>query len=70
VPEGRKLFSFMAIVKINTLGTSILLVEQNVLYALEIANRGYVVETGRTVLQGTSAELSSNEELRTAYLGL
>lgn len=60
----------MAIVKINTLGTSILLVEQNVLYALEIANRGYVVETGRTVLQGTSAELSSSEELRTAYLGL
>ena len=61
---------FEAIVKINKLGTSILLVEQNVLYALEIANRGYVVETGRTVLQGTSAELSSNEELRKAYLGL
>ncbi|MHC1762251.1 MAG: ABC transporter ATP-binding protein [Negativicutes bacterium] len=61
---------FEAIVKINKLGTSILLVEQNVLYALEIANRGYVVETGETVLQGSSRELSSNEELRKAYLGL
>ena len=61
---------FEAIVKINQLGTSILLVEQNVLYALEIANRGYVIETGETVLQGSSLELSSNEELRKAYLGL
>ena len=61
---------FEAIVKINKLGTSILLVEQNVLYALEIANRGYVIETGETVLQGSSQELSSNEELRKAYLGL
>ncbi|MDR3588844.1 MAG: ABC transporter ATP-binding protein [Negativicutes bacterium] len=61
---------FEAIVKINKLGTSILLVEQNVLYALEIANRGYVVETGETVLQGMSAELSTNEDLRKAYLGL
>jgi branched-chain amino acid transport system ATP-binding protein len=61
---------FEAIVKINELGTSVLLVEQNVLYALEIANRGYVIETGETVLQGSSKELSSNEELRKAYLGL
>jgi branched-chain amino acid transport system ATP-binding protein len=61
---------FEAIAKINTLGTSILLVEQNVLYALEIANRGYVIETGETVLQGTSQELGGNEDLRKAYLGL
>ena len=61
---------FEAIVKINKLGTCILLVEQNVLYALEIANRGYVIETGETVLQGTSQELRSNEKLRKAYLGL
>lgn len=61
---------FEAIVKINKLGTSILLVEQNVLYALEFANRGYVIETGENVLQGSSQELSSNEELRKAYLGL
>lgn len=61
---------FEAIVKINKLGTSILLVEQNVLYALEIANKGYVVETGETVLQGMSDELKANEDLRKAYLGL
>jgi branched-chain amino acid transport system ATP-binding protein len=61
---------FDAIVEINKRGTSILLVEQNVLYALEIAHRGYVIETGETVLQGTSRELSENDELRKAYLGL
>jgi branched-chain amino acid transport system ATP-binding protein len=61
---------FEAIVQINKLGTSILLVEQNVLYALEIANKGYVVETGETVLAGSSSELGANEDLRKAYLGL
>jgi branched-chain amino acid transport system ATP-binding protein len=61
---------FEAIVEINKRGTSILLVEQNVLYALEIAHRGYVIETGETVLQGTSRDLSANDELRKAYLGL
>lgn len=61
---------FEAIVKINKLGTSILLVEQNVLYALDIANKGYVVETGETVLQGSSSELKADENLRKAYLGL
>jgi branched-chain amino acid transport system ATP-binding protein len=54
---------FEAIVEINKRGTSILLVEQNVLYALEIAHRGYVIETGETVLQGTSRELSANDDL-------
>jgi branched-chain amino acid transport system ATP-binding protein len=61
---------FEAIVEINKRGTSILLVEQNVLYALEIAHRGYVIETGETVLQGKSRELSENDDLRKAYLGL
>jgi branched-chain amino acid transport system ATP-binding protein len=61
---------FEAIVEINKRGTSILLVEQNVLYALEIAHRGYVIETGETVLQGASRDLSANDELRKAYLGL
>jgi branched-chain amino acid transport system ATP-binding protein len=61
---------FEAIVKINQLGTAILLVEQNALYALEIANRGCVIETGETVLHGTSQELSNNEDLRKAYLGI
>ncbi len=61
---------FEAIVEINKSGTSILLVEQNVLLALEIANKGYVVETGETVLKGDSKELMGNEDLRKAYLGI
>jgi branched-chain amino acid transport system ATP-binding protein len=61
---------FEAIVQINKMGTSILLVEQNVLYALEIANRGYVIETGETVLQGSGNDLLRNEDLKKAYLGL
>jgi branched-chain amino acid transport system ATP-binding protein len=61
---------FEAIGQIHKTGTSILLVEQNVLYALEIAHKGYVIETGETVLQGTSRDLLNNEELKKAYLGL
>ena len=48
---------------------TILLVEQNALQALTIANRGYVLQTGRVVLTGTSSELSTNETVRKAYLG-
>jgi branched-chain amino acid transport system ATP-binding protein len=51
-------------------GLTLLVAEQSVELALEIADRGYVVQTGRTVLQGSSAELSANEEVRRAYLGL
>lgn len=61
---------FEAIVQINKSGTSILLVEQNVLLALEIANKGYVLETGETVLEGSNKDLMGNEGLRKAYLGL
>jgi branched-chain amino acid transport system ATP-binding protein len=61
---------FEAIVEINKSGTSILLVEQNVLLALEIANKGYVIETGETVLKGDSKDLMGNEDLRKAYLGI
>lgn len=61
---------FEAIVTINKSGTSILLVEQNVLLALDIANRGYVIETGETVLEGASKDLLDNEDLKKAYLGL
>ena len=49
---------------------SILLVEQRVAEALHYANRGYVLETGRVVLQGTHAELGSNDRIRQAYLGM
>lgn len=51
-------------------GTGILLVEQNTALALSVASRGYVLESGRIVLQGTSAELSGNDAVRSAYLGL
>jgi branched-chain amino acid transport system ATP-binding protein len=60
---------FENIQKINREGTTILLVEQNVNYALAISNRGYVLETGRIVLSGTGKELLDDEHVKTAYLG-
>jgi len=59
-----------AFVKIHESGTSILLVEQNVSLALDVAARGYVLESGRVTLQGTSAELNENPAVRAAYLGI
>ena len=61
---------FDSIKEINKMGMTILLVEQNVHFSLEIASRGYVIETGENVLSGTSEELSGNEELQKAYLGI
>ena len=54
---------------INEQGTSILLVEQNALMALEAANRGYVLETGRIVLADAAEALKTNEQVRKTYLG-
>lgn len=51
-------------------GITILLIEQNVRQSLEIADRAYVLESGRIVLEGTSRELPLEELIRTAYLGL
>ncbi len=51
-------------------GVTLLIAEQSVELALEIADRGYVLQTGRTVLDGTADELAGNEEVRRAYLGL
>jgi branched-chain amino acid transport system ATP-binding protein len=51
-------------------GMTVLLVEQNLRKALEIAHRGTVIETGRVRLEGTSAELAANPEIRAAYLGI
>ena len=48
---------------------SILLVEQNAQMALSVADRAYVLETGRVVMEGTGAELLTNERVRSAYLG-
>jgi branched-chain amino acid transport system ATP-binding protein len=61
---------FKIIVEINQQGTSILLVEQNAQMALSIANRAYVLETGRIVLSGEAKEIASNPEVKTAYLGI
>jgi branched-chain amino acid transport system ATP-binding protein len=61
---------FSIIQEINDQGTPVLLVEQNANKALEIAHRGYVLETGVIVQQGTGRELLSSEEVRKAYLGM
>ena len=61
---------FSIIKKINLEGTSILLVEQNALMALSIANRAYVMETGRIVLAGDAKEVAENPQVKAAYLGI
>ncbi|HJX41485.1 MAG TPA: ABC transporter ATP-binding protein [Anaerolineales bacterium] len=60
---------FDALRDINQEGTTILLVEQNARMALRFASRGYVLENGSIVLQGTSEELIANPEVKRAYLG-
>jgi len=60
---------FATISEINAQGVTILLVEQNAHQALAIAARGYVLQTGRVVLAGSSEELRQNEMVRKAYLG-
>ncbi|HEY6105689.1 MAG TPA: ABC transporter ATP-binding protein, partial [Anaeromyxobacteraceae bacterium] len=60
---------FDIIVRISGDGCTVLLVEQNANGALRIADRGYVLETGRIVLQGTSEELLANRDVQRAYLG-
>ena len=61
---------FEIITEINQQGTTILLVEQNALMALDIATRGYVLETGAVALTDEAAALRTNERVRKAYLGL
>ena len=61
---------FEMIRNINREGTTVLLVEQNVQFALEMAHRGFVLESGRIALHGTGAELLQNEYLKKAYLGI
>ena len=60
---------FDALKEINQEGTTILLVEQNARMALKFAGRGYVLESGNVVLEGPSAELLENPEVKMAYLG-
>ena len=60
---------FETIVEVNKQGTSILLVEQNALMALHVANRGYVLETGTVALADDAKALARNEQVRKTYLG-
>ena len=60
---------FSIIQEIQAQGTTVLLIEQNAKMALSIANRGYVLETGKIVLEGTGKELLASEAVRKAYLG-
>ena len=61
---------FELIVKIRSIGKTVLLIEQNASMALSIADRGYVLETGRVTLTGTGQELLVNPEVKRAYLGV
>lgn len=63
----REIFSIIQ--EIQKQGTTILLIEQNAKMALSIANRGYVLETGKIVLEGTGQELLASEAVKKAYLG-
>ncbi len=60
---------FETIVKIREQGTTILLVEQNALAALDVADRAYVLESGTVKMSGNASELASNDEVTKAYLG-
>ena len=61
---------FEAIEEISKTGMTILLVEQNVREALELANRAYILQTGKIILEGQSAELLESDMVRKAYMGL
>ena len=61
---------FETIVEINKMGTPVLLVEQNALMALDVAHRGYVLETGSVALSGSAKDLAENEDVKKAYLGI
>ncbi|MBA3502032.1 MAG: ABC transporter ATP-binding protein [Myxococcota bacterium] len=58
------------ITEINAEGVAILLVEQNAMMALDLAHRGYIMENGKIVLDGTAADLKSDKDIREFYLGL
>ncbi len=60
----------MALQQVNDAGTTIMLVEQNVPRALQLSHRGYVIENGRLVLEGTRASLLASPHVKQAYLGL
>ena len=61
---------FETLVEINKKGLTILLVEQNVMASLEIASRGYIIETGENVINGEASEMLNSEDVKRAYLGI
>lgn len=61
---------FETLASLNREGTSVLLVEQNMVQALDLASRAYVMQSGRIALSGTAAEIGASDEVRRAYLGL
>ena len=62
--------TFEKIAEIHKMGTAILLVEQNVSRALTLVQRAYVLESGKVIMHGTSAELAGNKQVQAAYLGI
>jgi branched-chain amino acid transport system ATP-binding protein len=62
--------TFQKIQEIHAMGTAILLVEQNVSRALSLVQRAYVLESGKVIMHGTSAELANNKQVQSAYLGI
>ena len=62
--------TFEKIQEIHAMGTAVLLVEQNVSRALTFVQRAYVLESGKVIMQGTSAELANNKQVQAAYLGI
>jgi branched-chain amino acid transport system ATP-binding protein len=62
--------TFEKIAEIHKMGTAILLVEQNVSRALSLVQRAYVLESGKVIMHGTSAELAGNKQVQAAYLGI
>jgi branched-chain amino acid transport system ATP-binding protein len=62
--------TFEKIAEIHKMGTAILLVEQNVSRALSLVQRAYVLESGRVIMHGSSAELANNKQVQAAYLGI
>ena len=62
--------TFQKIQEIHSMGTAVLLVEQNVARALALLQRAYVLESGRVIMHGTSAELVNNKQVQAAYLGI
>lgn len=59
-----------AVKKISATGVTVMLVEQNVYFSLEISDRAYVLESGRVVMEGTGPELMNNDHIKKAYLAI